>query len=525
MKQVIGYIRISGRDQSNFSLPGQEDAVQKFCRVNDYELLSIYKDNGASARSFDRPDWANLHDFVKKHFNKIDFLVLSKYDRFSRNLNEALSQIELFENTYKILIVSATEPITLHRDSPYYFKFRTDYLTGAHLERLVISERTKRGVRDANLKGRWVNNAPFGYINSRDDKGIPGILLIDEQKAAVIKNMFTMIYNGKSIPEVRKWALENGYKNQSKFSINRTLTNIVYTGKMKVNKFYDEPETIVNGLHSPIISEDLFFAVGRILSPAKQHRSSKLSSYFFLRGIVACVDCDKNFTAAFSKGKTIKVGYYFCIRDRRNNYNSSKMHQNFYKILDNLSFPDEVLSSLKKAVILKYDEYNNDRIKSIFSNERQLSELLNKSHSLEEKYLSDQVDKELYQKWKGIYVTDIAAIKAILLDLKKPMSDLRKSIENNLHLLNNLSWLFDAATIEQKHTFLKLVFERGLRFDGVSFRTHYILPLFASKLNTLADLGLLQYEGDREELIKIAGCSPYEIRTRIPTVKGWCPNP
>lgn len=92
MKKAIAYIRISTKDQSNFSLTGQEQYIRDFATKQGYEILALFTDDGQSAKNFDRPDWKLLQQFCKDNQHQVDALIVAKYDRFSRNLKAATLQ-------------------------------------------------------------------------------------------------------------------------------------------------------------------------------------------------------------------------------------------------------------------------------------------------------------------------------------------------------------------------------------------------------------------------------------------------
>ena len=94
MKKAIGYIRISTKDQSNFSLEGQEQLIRDYCEKQSIDLVAFFRDEGQSAKTFDRVNWKLLAEFVAKNHTQVDYLVVSKYDRFSRNVSEALQMME-----------------------------------------------------------------------------------------------------------------------------------------------------------------------------------------------------------------------------------------------------------------------------------------------------------------------------------------------------------------------------------------------------------------------------------------------
>jgi DNA invertase Pin-like site-specific DNA recombinase len=44
--KFIGYCRVSSDEQVNgFSLNAQEDAIERYCRNNNHELISVYKED------------------------------------------------------------------------------------------------------------------------------------------------------------------------------------------------------------------------------------------------------------------------------------------------------------------------------------------------------------------------------------------------------------------------------------------------------------------------------------------------
>jgi site-specific DNA recombinase len=60
---------------------------------------------------------------------------------------------------------------------------------------MIIRDRTRFGNHYAAKAGRYINVAPFGYKNARDEKNKP-ILILDEAKAPVIRSMYEMLLQG-----------------------------------------------------------------------------------------------------------------------------------------------------------------------------------------------------------------------------------------------------------------------------------------------------------------------------------------
>jgi DNA invertase Pin-like site-specific DNA recombinase len=69
--KAIGYVRISKKDQSNYSLDYQENSIREYCHRNQVELESVYIDDGESSYTFDRPDYQALESFIKQHKGRV----------------------------------------------------------------------------------------------------------------------------------------------------------------------------------------------------------------------------------------------------------------------------------------------------------------------------------------------------------------------------------------------------------------------------------------------------------------------
>lgn len=309
MKQAIAYIRISDKDQSNFSLEGQEKYIRDHCTRNDIHLLEIFVDDGRSAKNFDRPDWKKLEEFIKIHYRVVNYLVVVKYDRFSRNAAQGLQKIETLERKYGIQIMSVFEQMFIDFDSPFFFKQRADMLVSAEFELHVIRDRTKFGIHQATSSGRFVSTAPIGYTNARDEKNKP-IILINEEKAVHIRRIFEMYMAGHTFASISKECRLHGFRINGRTGIPYILQNPTYAGLIKVNSYRKEQARIVDGIHQPIISRDLFYSVQKKLA-TKNNPKLQIAEEVPLRAVVEHT-CGKLLTAGKSKGRRQHYWYYKC---------------------------------------------------------------------------------------------------------------------------------------------------------------------------------------------------------------------
>lgn len=88
--RVALYIRVSTEEQAKFgiSLAAQEDCLLRYVQEHGFKVVNIYRDEGNSARKpvSKRPVMLQLLEDVKA--GKIDRILFTKFDRWSRNVRE-----------------------------------------------------------------------------------------------------------------------------------------------------------------------------------------------------------------------------------------------------------------------------------------------------------------------------------------------------------------------------------------------------------------------------------------------------
>ena len=165
MKTVLIYTRVSTTDQKEFghSLKQQEESLRRFCANREMKIIKHFQDD-YSGKDFERPDFSKLLEFLSKNKHKIDFLLVTKWDRFSRDLLEALIMSRDLEKWG--VEVNAIEQWINKKEAGSDF-LRIINLAFAEMERKAIKKRTALGMRQAKKDGCWVSNAPFGYTNTK----------------------------------------------------------------------------------------------------------------------------------------------------------------------------------------------------------------------------------------------------------------------------------------------------------------------------------------------------------------------
>ncbi|MBN4046981.1 recombinase family protein, partial [bacterium AH-315-P13] len=313
MPNAIIYTRVSTDEQANkgFSLPHQKNVLELYCQHKGINIMRHFKED-FSAKNFDRPSFNELLSYLKVNRKSVDCLLFTRWDRFSRNQEEAYRVIREFKNM-GIEINAIEQPLDLSQpDSKVMLAV---YLVIPEVENDKNSIRTKEGLRRAMKEGCFVGLAPYGYKNHRNSDG-KSTLAIKKNIAPIIQRAFGDYSKGVlSAEDIRKKYYHRGLK-ITKASIHNLLKNPVYCGKILIKEWKKEDEIIVDGLHPPIIDDNTFDIVQRIITgkhKAKIHKFSEIDEQLPLRGFLECAKCGRAITGSASRGGSgIRHFYYHC---------------------------------------------------------------------------------------------------------------------------------------------------------------------------------------------------------------------
>jgi len=191
--KAIGYIRVSTEDQARegISLENQEAKIRAYASINDFELVEVIRDGGASGKDLERKGVAKLLDLVER--GKVGAVIVLKLDRLSRRTLDTLSLIENFE-LKGIAFHSISERVDT-KSAPGKF-FLTIISAFAQMERDLIAERTRDALKHKKQKGEWTGRVPFGFRMENNR------LVEDPQQIRVIQKAKRLRRSGKSLREI-----------------------------------------------------------------------------------------------------------------------------------------------------------------------------------------------------------------------------------------------------------------------------------------------------------------------------------
>ena len=97
MKNAVIMCRVSSDEQAKgYSLDIQFEQLTKYCDKNNISVVKHYREDH-SAKNFNRPQFQNFLQFVKKNKGEVNLLLITSWDRFSRNLTDSLVMLRTLD--------------------------------------------------------------------------------------------------------------------------------------------------------------------------------------------------------------------------------------------------------------------------------------------------------------------------------------------------------------------------------------------------------------------------------------------
>ena len=496
-KSCIRYHRFSSKDQSNGSIERQEVVTDYWCRQNDVAITATYIDDGYSAKTFDRPDIKKLFDFIKEQKSAIDYLIVSELTRFSRELGEAITMVKQIQKLYGIKIVSAGRNMIYDcNDHASFFMMSIEFTMG-NTENLKRESDINGGIYTAKTKEqRFIGSrAPYGYKKEGDRIKH---LVIKEEEAAVVKFIYESYLRNVPIKMIYADAKKMGFKNRGNSVIAKLVANPIYSAQQMVRPWKDMPGGLYPARHEAIIDIITWNQVQHKLKVPKRPGVS-VSDNFPLKNTLHC-HCGRMLTGAPSKGKLgVWYDYYKCNSPRHLNLSAKKAHAQLQEMLVHLSVPDDLIHDVQQESLMLMEEQLQENKKLLVHHERLHAENEKKIHSLEDKYISNKISFEAYNRWHGELISQRMYLKAKIQELSVGGNEIYFLLEQNLEALTNMPAIYNLSSTIQKQELLNTVFDNRLYYRSGTYRTPYIMPLFEHNTLILNQKKLLIIDEEKGE--------------------------
>lgn len=436
MKVAI-YCRLSEEDRNkqmetddSESIQNQKSMLLQYAMEQSWEIYNIYSDDDYAGADRNRPEFNKLLADAELH--KFDIILCKTQSRFTRELELVEKYIHGLFPLWKIRFVSIVD----NADTANKGNKKSRQINGLVNEWYLedMSENIKSVLTNRRENGLHIGSfALYGYKKDPNQKGH---LIIDEEAATVVREVFTLfsqgygkaaiarILNDRGIPNPTEYKRLHGLRYQQPkrknstlwkyYAIANMLGNEIYIGNMvqgkygsvsyKTKKNKPRPKEqwyIVEGTHEPVIDRQLWDRVQALI--AQKAKPFIVGTIGLFARKARCMNC----------GYTMR---------------SSKSHDKHYlKCGSRYAAKGACIGSfisvdkLEKTVIAELD-----RLSSEYLDKDELEQKVEFSNNLNEKKAKLETEMSTYQK-KIVEYTK--GIKDLYLDKAKGVISEREYIE------------------------------------------------------------------------------------------------
>ncbi len=463
--KAVAYVRVSTDEQvRNTSLASQEHDIRRYCESRGYTVARLYRDEGASAKTADRPQLqAMLAAAKKRGFERV---IVWKIDRLARNMDDHV-EIALEFRRYGVEIESATEPI----DETPAGKFMKNMLAAtAQFDNDIRSQRTRRAMIARVQAGGWPVIPPLGYT-----KGEGGLLGHDPVRAPLVRQAFERIAAGEDQETVRRDLNTAGLRTRRghevpSSTLNRMVRHKCYMGRIVIDGLgLDCPAKF-----EPLISPVLFGVVQQRLSEARGRQYVTAHPDFPLRRFAMCGECGRPMTGGRSRSKNGKrYGYYFCRVCSGQGVPRRQLHARFRELLDSLALHEDLIPFVRIAVLDAFEVLSSRHRFELRRLKRDLRDVQRKVDQLEDAYIFQQrISQSTYDREHARLVAeqDRLGTRIAMLGSTKLINS-ESTVDRALSVLTNLTEIWNTAETHARRAFQRLLYPDGVEVIRGEFRT------------------------------------------------------
>ncbi|HDY69096.1 MAG TPA: recombinase family protein [Candidatus Scalindua sp.] len=470
-KKAILYCRVSTEEQADkgYSLRDQEERLKFYCENNKIDIICIYREDH-SAKNFIRPEFRKIFEFLRNPKNKVDLLLFLKWDRFSRNAPEAYDMLKKLSK-HGVTAKAIEQPIDL--SVPENKFMLALYLTAPEVENDRRSINVMQGMRRAKLEGRWPCTAPMGYSNRRDEINRP--IIVPNEKAAFIKKAFQELdRNFYSIEEIRRRLQREGFR-CSKSNFHRIIRNPIYIGKIKIEPMGEHPAQIVEGMHTPIISPELFIRVQDLLEgrrkinahPIRHSVHEKLP----LRGILQCSKCGRKLTGSGSKGNGGRFFYYHCTKGCKVRFRAEKANIEVSKLISKIQVQAGI-QDIYKDIVNDYFTTNGQSRESLQRSLLKKIELIKtRIRNLENKFADNEITGVNFNQLNGRFLNELRELESQKNEMNIYSKDIANQVNYCIRTISDIGKFYSNADASIKREILGSIFPESIIYSDNKVRT------------------------------------------------------
>ncbi len=468
------YIRLSkedlnrGRDDSN-SVINQKELLDDYYQQHIDEFESVeepYVDDGYTGTDTNREGFQKL--LADIYAKRINCVIVKDLSRLSRNYTDAGSLIENLFVQMNVRFISLNEGLDSYLNPDSVSNLIVPITNVMNDNFCYQTSKKIRQVFDYKRRnGEFIGGfAAYGYIKNPKDKHA---LIIDEEAAEVVRNIYTCFLDGMSknaivhdlnshgvlCPSEYKKSKGLNYQNPhaeakplwSAKTINDILKNRLYVGDMvqgrqrvksyKIHTQEQVPQSewyIVENTHEPIIDRAIFEKVQQLLKRDTRTAPQQKTLYLF-SGFLRCADCGK----AMARSKVKGTVYYFCRTYKDQSKTACTKHSIkhnrlemavLYAIQQQIYLAVHYSDTIAQINTTPLQKSQSIRLGSLIeAKERECSKIMRYKQSIYQDWKDGEITHSDYRNMSEDYERQISAVNTVLDNLTAERAELENGID------------------------------------------------------------------------------------------------
>ena len=468
------YIRLSKEDMNR----GKDDSnsvINQKALLDDYYIQHIeefenveepYVDDGCTGTDTNREGFQKL--LADIYAKKINCVIVKDLSRLSRNYTDAGSLIENLFVQMNVRFISLAEGIDSYLNPDSVSNLIVPITNVINDNFCYQTSKKIRQVFDYKRRnGEFIGGfAAYGYLKDPKDKHA---LIIDEEAAEVVRNIYTWFLDGMSknaivrnlnsqgvlCPSEYKKSKGLNYQNPhsdekplwSAKTVSDILKNRLYVGDMvqgrhrvksyKIHTQEQIPESewyIVENTHEPIIDRAVFEKVQQLLKRDTRTAPQEKKLYLF-SGFLRCADCGK----AMSRSQVKGTVYYFCRTYKDQSKTACTKHAIkhnrlemavLYAIQQQVYLAVRYSDTIAHINTLPLQKSQSIRLTALIeAKEKERAKIMRYKQSIYQDWKDGEITHSDYRHMSEDYERQISAINTVLDNLTAERAELQNGID------------------------------------------------------------------------------------------------
>lgn len=417
------YLRVSTEEQvSNLSLDTQEAECRALCARKGWTIAAVFREEGASAKTLERPEMRRMLAHLGKAKPAIDRVVVLRIDRLSRNQDDFYLLRHAF-GKHGVRLESAREEIG--DDSISSMIVSTFSVLQAQVDNLIRAGRAKTGMTEAARRGRWVWKAPIGYRHAAHRDGRAVGLELDPDQAPHVARAFELVAGGVAVDAAFRELTAAGLRNSKGTPIGRQTFHAIfekpiYAGRLEVKGW----EVATTSTAPAIVSEELFARARQALARrAPVRRQTASLADFPLRGVARC-SCGRRLAAFHARGQSGRHWPYYRCQRCAVQLPLRHLEAAFERVLDRLATPEAIVRAVESAISRAVDQRAAEMQERLAGARRRLAGADQRLDRLLALRMDQEISAEEYAAGKARLACERDAALVELGDLTAPLDGL-----------------------------------------------------------------------------------------------------